>query len=220
MVSPPKRSPARRRLLLLSSTILLVVIAVAIVPAWRYATLRSVGWLLVAQDALQKADVIAIASDSLAGGALEASDLVAAGYATRVLVFNRPEMPIQRELIRRGAPTYDPAGLQIRILRSQHVNDIVALPPVGGTNDEGHVLQAWCSANSIHSVLFVSDRDHSRRTRRVLERTLGRDSVRSIVRYTRWSPFDPDTWWQTRDGQRIQVEETEKLLLDYLAHPL
>jgi hypothetical protein len=192
----------------------------ASLPTWRHATLRCMGWLLVSQDALAKADVIVVSSDSLGGGALEASDLVRAGYATRVVVFGRPQLPIQRELLRRGAPPWDQAAFQVSVLRSQNVNDIVELPPVAGTTDEGRVLSQWCSANVIHSVIFVSDRDHSRRTRRVLERALGRGGVRSIVRYTRWSAFDPDTWWQTRDGQRIQIEETEKLLLDYLAHPL
>jgi hypothetical protein len=40
-----------------------------------------------------------------------------------------------------------------------------------------------------------------------------------MVRYTRWSPFDPDSWWQTRDGQRTQITESEKLLVDILRHP-
>jgi len=198
---------------------LLAIIVLATVPTLRDRTLRSLGWLLISQDELAKADVIAISADSVAGGALEAADLVAAGFANRVVIFNRPQLPLQRELARRGAPPWDQSGFQASVLRSQNVNDIVRLPPVAGTSDEARMLREWCAANSIHSVIFVSDRDHSRRTRRVLARTLGRDGVRSIVRYTPWSPFDPDNWWHSRDGQRIQIEETEKLLLDYLAHP-
>jgi len=55
---------------------------------------------------------------------------------------------------------------------------------------------------------FCRVSDHSRRTRRVLDRALGRHGVKVIVRYTHWSEFDPDTWWQDRDGQRVQIEES------------
>src|SRR3569833_4455428 len=81
---------------------LLAIIVLATVPTLRDRTLRSLGWLLISQDELAKADVIAISADSGAGGALEAADLVAAGFANRVGIFNRPQLPLQRELSRRG----------------------------------------------------------------------------------------------------------------------
>ncbi|MBS0419105.1 MAG: hypothetical protein JSR66_15455 [Proteobacteria bacterium] len=219
MAEPTKRRPIRRWLFIFGCGVLLLLAAAAAVPSWRQGCLRSIGWLLVAQDELAPVDLIVLSSDSLAAGALEAADLVKAGYAQRVAVFDRPQLPVQRELIRRGAPPYDPAAFLKLVLHSQGVSDIVDLPSVSGTNDEGRVLRDWCSANSIHSVIFVSVRDHSRRTRRVLARTLGRENVRAIVRYTRWSEFDPDTWWHSRDGQRIEVQEGEKLLADILLHP-
>jgi hypothetical protein len=39
------------------------------------------------------------------------------------------------------------------------------------------------------------------------------------VRPARYSPFDPERWWQTRDGARTQVVEFEKLFLDIALHP-
>jgi hypothetical protein len=194
-------------------------VSVASVPAWRHSLLRVAGWTLVAQDAAAKADIIVVSSDSLGAGMLEAADLVKAGFASRVAIFDRPDTESQRELIRRGAPRYDPKGFSIQVLRSQGVSDIVVLPEVTGTTDEGRVLQQWCAANSIHSLLFISVTDHSRRTRRVLDRALGQHGVRVMVRYTRWSQFDPDSWWQNRDGQRVQITESEKLLVDILRHP-
>jgi uncharacterized SAM-binding protein YcdF (DUF218 family) len=94
------------------------------------------------------------------------------------------------------------------------------IPPVVGTVDEGKVLQKWCAAHSIHSILFVSVADHSRRTRRVLDRALIPGGIRVMVRYARYSEFDPDSWWQTRGGQRTQAVESQKLLMDILRHPL
>ena len=31
--------------------------------------------------------------------------------------------------------------------------------------------------------------------------------------------WNPDTWWQSRAGQRVQAIESEKLLVDLLRHP-
>ncbi|HWM65611.1 MAG TPA: hypothetical protein VNO35_03435 [Steroidobacteraceae bacterium] len=219
MAATPVLRPARRWALLLLGIFVLATVSVASVPAWRHALLRSIGWALVAQDDLAKADIIVVSSDSLGAGMLEAADLVKAGFAPRVAIFDRPQTPLQRELLRRRAPPYDPRAFAIRVLQSQGVSDFVKLAAVMGTTDEGRVLQQWCAANSIHSVIFVSVSDHSRRTRRVLDRALGRHGVKVIVRYTHWSEFDPDTWWQNRDGQRIQIEESEKLLVDILRHP-
>jgi uncharacterized SAM-binding protein YcdF (DUF218 family) len=204
---------------ILLGIVVLGTVGVASVPAWRHSLLRAAGWALVAQDAAAKADIIVVSSDSLGAGMLEAADLVKAGFASRVAIFDRTETQLQQELIRRGAPRYDPKGFSIRVLHSQGVSDIVVLPEVVGTVDEGRVLQQWCAANSIHSLLFISVTDHSRRTRRVLDRALGQHGVRVIVRYTRWSQFDPDSWWQSRDGQRVQIMESEKLLVDILRHP-
>jgi len=81
----------------------LATVSVASVPAWRHALLRSIGWALVAQDDLAKADIIVVSSDSLGAGMLEAADLVKAGFAPRVAIFDRPQTPLQRELLRRRA---------------------------------------------------------------------------------------------------------------------
>jgi hypothetical protein len=40
------------------------------------------------------------------------------------------------------------------------------------------------------------------------------------VRPATYSPFQPDRWWQTREGVRIAIIEYEKLALDVLRHPL
>jgi microcompartment protein CcmK/EutM len=212
--------PGRRWALGLFALIALATAVTLCIPASRHALLRSAGWALVAQDVPVKADIVVVSTDSLGAGVLEAVDLVKAGFAARVAIFDRRDTPMQRELMRRGAPYIDLKAFSTAVLRSQGVNDIVLLPAVVGTADEGTILQQWCAANSIHSLLFVSVMDHSRRTRRVLERSLGSRGVRVMVRYARWSQFDPDSWWQSRNGQRVQIVESEKLLVDIVRHPL
>jgi hypothetical protein len=54
----------------------------------------------------------------------------------------------------------------------------------------------------------------------VLRRSMRGRGTRVMVRAARFSEYDPDRWWQTRSGIRIQIGETQKLLLDLLRHPV
>jgi hypothetical protein len=40
-----------------------------------------------------------------------------------------------------------------------------------------------------------------------------------MVQSTRYSTFDPDKWWKSRDGVRTEIVELQKLLLEVLLHP-
>jgi hypothetical protein len=216
---PPVLRLERRWLLPALAILALGMIAILGTAASREALLRSAGRVLLAQDPLIKADIVVISSDALAAGVLEAAELVKAGYATRVGIFDRPVTRVQRELMRRGLTPVDLKSYSLQLLRELGVTDIVVLPLVTGTVDEGRVLRQWCPANSVRTVLFIGVADHSRRTRRVLNRELRPAGITVRVRYARFSEFDPDSWWRTRNGQRVEIIESEKLLLDVLRHP-
>ena len=175
--------------------------------------------MLVAEDPPAKADIIVVSTDSLAAGILEAGKLFDAGYAARVAVFEHQPGPLQAELARRNLPRIDLQAWSVDLLHALGINQVSLIPAVVGTNDEGDVLLQWCRANGIRSILFVSVADHSRRTRRVLNRALARNGVAVSVRWARLSQFDPDHWWQDRNGQRIEIIESQKLILDILRHP-
>lgn len=191
------------------------------VPEWRHATLRAMGRVLVAEDpAPRTADIVIVSTDSLAAGILEAAQLIHAGVATRIGLFERPASPLGLELARRGLPHIDLQAYSLDLLHALGITQIELIPAVVGTVDEGQVLQQWCAAHDIHSIVFVSMADHSRRTRRVLGRSLGRHGIQVAVRWARLSQFDPDHWWQDRNGQRVEIIESQKLLVDFLRHPL
>jgi uncharacterized SAM-binding protein YcdF (DUF218 family) len=211
--------PAVRFCLGLLGILVLGTVIAASIPASRHSLLRSAGWALVAEDPPAQADIIVISIDALGAGILEAADLAHAGFASRVAIFDRPVTRMSREFARRGVQSLDLKSVSLGLLHGLGITDIAVIPPVLGTVDEGKILAQWCAANSIHSILFISVPDHSRRTRRVLDRALGRRGVRVMVRYARYSEFDPDSWWQTRGGQRTQVIESQKLLVDILRHP-
>ena len=89
-----------------------------------------------------------------------------------------------------------------------------------GTENEGDVVMSWCNQHQFRSIVVVSSPDHSRRVRRVLHRSLLGRPTKVMIRAARYSAFNPDRWWETRDGIRIGLVELQKLLLDFVRHPL
>ncbi len=190
------------------------------VPAIRGPILRAAGWVLVVDEPVEPAD-ISVAVNADGAGVLEAADLVRSGIATRVAVFADPPDPVDLEFIRRGIPYEDAAARSARQLGSLGVTAIEQIPrAVAGTEAEDQVLPDWCDQHQFRSVVLGSTPDHSRRLRRVLHRAMKGHQTRVTVRAAHHSAFDPDRWWETRDGIRTEIIEIEKLLLDFMRHPI
>jgi hypothetical protein len=187
----------------------------------RERVLRSLGWALVATQSLAPADVIVVALASGGAGTLEAADLVQGGIANLVVVFADP--PSGRddlEFIRRGVAHDDWGSRQVRQLGWLGVKDVVQISRAGtGTSGIGQLLRPWIEQHNIRSIVFVTTRDRSRRLQRVLAREMKGQATRITVHPSRYSGFDPDSWWQTRDGVRKLLIELQRLILDVVRHP-
>jgi len=201
--------------------VVLAAAALVAVPSVQEPALRAAGWALVVNEPLAPADIIVVAPDSGGAGALEAADLVQSGIATRVAVFVDPPSVEEHEFIRRGLPYEGVAARQIRQLRSLGVTDVVQIPRTDvGTEGEGQVLPPWSDQHQFRSIVFVAEKDHSRRLRRVLDRAMKGHPTRVTVEPARYSSFDPERWWETRDGVRTEIVELQKLLLEVVLHPM
>jgi uncharacterized SAM-binding protein YcdF (DUF218 family) len=217
----PSMSPGRPRWAPILLLVALAAFAIVAVPSIREPVLRAAGWALVVNEPVASADIIVISLDSGGAGALEAADLVQSGVATRVAVFTDPPSGEDHEFIRRGLPYEDASARQIRQLKSLGVTDVVEIPRTeAGTEGEGQVLPPWCDQHQFRSIVFVAARDHSRRSRRMLDRVMKGHPTRVAVRPERYSSFDPDRWWQTRGGVRTEIVELQKLVLDVVLHPM
>jgi hypothetical protein len=208
-----------RRVGVLGGAAILLACGVLLIPSARTRLLRSAGWALVSEDPIERADVIVLTVDARDAGVLEAADLVHAGVAGRVGVFDDSPDPSDAEVIRRGLPYTSNAERESRMLRALGVTDVKSLGTVVGTESEIDLLFGWCDRMGVHTVVVVALKDHSRRVRRVLLRTMRGHAVKAIVRAARFSTFDPDNWWRTRGGIRTEIVETEKLWLDVVRHP-
>jgi uncharacterized SAM-binding protein YcdF (DUF218 family) len=195
--------------------------AVIAIPSVREPLLRAAGRALVVYDAIAPADVIVVSLDSGGAGALEAADLVKGGVATRVAVFADPPSGEDLEFIRRGLPYEDASARQMRQLKSLGVTDIMQISRTeSGSESEALVLPQWCDQHQLHSIVFVTTRDHARRLRRVLDRAMRGHATRIAVQPSPYASFDQNRWWETRDGIRTEIVELQKLLLDVVLHPL
>jgi hypothetical protein len=205
--------------LILAALALAALAMVAIRPI-RAPVLRAAGWALVLNNTpLAPADMIILAVDSGGAGALEAADLVQSGVSKRVGVFEDPPSGEDFEFIRRGLPYEDAGGRQVRQLKMLGVTDVVRIPKVDGTQSEGQVLPQWSDEQHLRSIVVVATKDHSRRVQRVLDRAMKGHPTQVTVQTARYSSFDPDRWWQTRGGVRIEIVELQKLLLDFVRRP-
>ena len=207
--------------ILVMSVTLLAAAAIVAVPSIRESVLRAAGWVLVVNEPIAPADVIVVSLASGGAGALEAADLVQLGIATRVAVFADPPSGDDHEFIRRGLPYEDASARQIRQLTLLGVMDVIQIPLTeAGTEGEGQVFPVWCEQHQFRSVVFVAARDHSRRWRQVLNRVMKGHPTRVMVQPARYSPFQPDRWWETREGVRTEIVELQKLVLEVVLHPL
>jgi hypothetical protein len=138
-----------------------------------------------------------------------------------VAVFTDPPSGEDYEFIRRGLPYEDEGAQRIRQLRWLGVTDVVEIPRTeAGTEGEGQMLALWCDQHQFRSIVLVAARDHSRRMRRVLGRVMKGHATRVMVQRAHYSSFDPDRWWETRDGVRTEIVELQKLLLEFVLHPM
>ena len=220
METSASTSSLRRRWFPILVAAALAASAIVAVPSVREPALRAAGWALVVNEPVAPAEFIVVSAGSMGAGALEAADLVQSGISTRVAVFADPPSGEDHEFIRRGLPYEDAAARQIRQLRSLGVTDVVQIPRSDvGTESEGQVLPPWCDQHQVSSIVFVTAKDHSRRLRRVLDRVMKGHTTRVTVQPARYSSFDPDSWWETRDGVRTEIVELQKLLLEAVLHP-
>jgi hypothetical protein len=189
--------------------------------AFQGPILRRVGGVLLIDDPVHAVEIIVLPQWLGDAGALDAADLVKSGIADRVAVLPEPPKPAELELARRGVPFPTKTEDALRLLGLLGVTEVEVVPTLASSTEaEGLVLVAWCHERQFQRILVLSSPDHSRRVRRVLDRAFRGQPTQVLVRAARYSAFDPDTWWQTRDGLRIGIVECQKLLLDFARHPI
>ena len=166
----------------------------------RHPLLRLAGSFWVVDDEPAKSDVIVILGDDnfSADRARRAAELFKLGFAPRVIAsgrFLRPYASIaeleQHDLTDRGVP----ATAVVRLTHS-----------ATDTREEAIAISQLLSSRGWKRVILVTSTYHTRRSRYICERVLPAGTVLRVVA-AHDSGYNPDNWWNTREGLKIFFHE-------------
>jgi uncharacterized SAM-binding protein YcdF (DUF218 family) len=184
-----------------------------LVLAWHERTpmLTAVGEALTVEDPLTPVEVVVASLASARADTLEAARLYRDGVARRVVVARWQHEPLDDEMGRLGVPYLPVTELAVAMLEKSGVPAgaiTVLREPIDGLNTEIASIAAFARAERPPSLLFVTARNHTRRARWLLTRSLP-DGTALSVRAPALDGFDPARWWHSRDGSR-------ELAMEYL----
>jgi len=172
------------------------------------------------EDPLEKAHAIVVLSGTMPIRAVEAAKLYRQGYAPEVWLTHSAE------------PADTLADMGISFDGEDHYNKLVLThegvpaeairvlePSIVNTVDEINAVVAALPPGRNETVIFVTTKAHTRRTR-LLWRKLAASRGRAIVRAASGDPFDPRHWWRTTSDALDVVREALGLLNAWAGLPL
>jgi uncharacterized SAM-binding protein YcdF (DUF218 family) len=198
----------------------ILAIAVCCFLAMAAAAFFGVGRWLTVEDPLEKASAIAVLSGNMPLRALEAAKLYREGYAPEIWLTHSTEPG--ETLKKMGIPFAGEDFYDTRILMHEGVPEAairVLDPPIMNTMDEMRVIDKALDGAKSRSVIIVTTKAHTRRTR-LLWRRLASAHGRAIVRAASADPFDPGHWWRTTSDALDVVREILGMLNAWAGLPL
>jgi uncharacterized SAM-binding protein YcdF (DUF218 family) len=206
----PKRSWARRILWLLVCGMILFGVVV----------FREVGKWLVVEDPISHCRAIAVLSGSMPLRAIEAAILYRQGYAPEIWLTHSAEPGATLEAMGISFAGEDYYNARILIHEGVPQGAIRILePPIVNTADEIEVISSTLSGEKDRSVIIVTTKAHTRRTR-MLWRKLARGRGHAIVRAASGDAFEPKHWWRTTGDALDVVREVLGLVNAWAGLPL
>jgi uncharacterized SAM-binding protein YcdF (DUF218 family) len=167
----------------------------------------NVGRWLIVEDPLEKATAIAVLSGRMPGRALEAARVYKQGYAAHVWLTHstEPGDTLKKYSIAfTGEDSYDK---QILIHEGVPESAIQVLdPPITNTADEMKTIGEALRGENHGSVILVTSKVHTRRTKALWNRLSAQDGV-AIVHGVSDDPFDPAHWWRNTSDALDVVRE-------------
>jgi uncharacterized SAM-binding protein YcdF (DUF218 family) len=171
----------------------------------RHPLMRVAGRILTVDDSPRASDAIVMLGDDDydADRASKAAELLKAGWAPRVVAsgrYLRPYISIadleQHDLIARGVPA----------------SAVVPFPSrARNTREECTALGGFLAKKGWKQVLLVTSNYHTRRADYICSRVLPEGTVLHVVGAPDHQ-FNPDDWWETRQGEKIFFHEVVGLV--------
>lgn len=206
------RKDHRRRAILAGTSVLLLLAAIAL--------FFFLGRWLVVEGPLGKAQAIAVLSGGMPFRAEEAAALYKEGYAPQVWLTHSAKVAAELKAIGveyAGEDTYDAEILQHLGVPARAIR--VLDPAIENTADEIRTISGQLERQHGTTVIIVTSKAHTRRTR-LLWRRLAGGGTRAIVRAARQDPFNPRRWWSSTTDALEVVREVLGVLNAWAGLPL
>jgi len=200
-IGPERRKNILLRFARFCSTFLVVILITSMLT---YFSLPLVGRWLVREDAIHKADAIAVLTGSLPSRALEAAQLYRDGYAKEIWLTHPGNKASLLQDLGIHFPSEDEFNYQV--LRRQgvpakaiHVFEM----PIANTADELDVIGAALKYKGDESVIIVTSKSHTRRVHSLWNKYHS-DEGTMMVHAVVSDEFAPSRWWRNT-GDMTQV---------------
>ena len=170
-------------------------------------------WLVV-EDPLEKADAVVVLGGTMYERPMEAVELYKDGWAPRVYLFRQVADWGEALLVERKFQYTREVDLQIEVMGRLGVprEAIGILDQANSTAEEADDLLALVTREKFSRVIVVTSKQHTRRTRLVMNRKVNPAGVTVIVRASRFDRSDVDRWWTHRSTLRFTLFEIQRLL--------
>ena len=194
------------RFLLFLLLILLIAGTAGLSRAW---WLRVIGHALIHDDGPATADLaVVLAGDYWGNRIVKGGELVRLGYVPAALVSGPSGFY--------GHYEYEPA-IAYAVRQGSKPEWFIAFPnDARSTQEEAWAILPELHRRNTHRMLLVTSDYHTRRALHIFRRTErkmgGQMDIRSVA-----SPdeeFHPDSWWQSRQGQKVAFMEWTKTLAE------
>ncbi len=196
------------------------VIGLAFLFFGALAVFLNVGRWLIREDSLHTVDAIAVLSGRMPSRALEAARIYQQGYAHEVWLTHstEPEAALEALSIAYiGEDAYDK-----QILMHEGVPECaikVLDPPIVNTADEMKTIGEALQTENERSVIIVTSKVHTRRTRALWNRISAKKGE-AVIRGVSDDSFNPARWWTNTSDAVDVVREVLGLVNAWAGLPL
>jgi uncharacterized SAM-binding protein YcdF (DUF218 family) len=190
------------------------VVAVIALASAAYA-FAHVGLYLTKEDAIGKADAIAVLAGTRMDRALEAADLYQNGYAPRIVITRQKPEPSFAALAQRGVTLASDEDVTRGVLEKLGVPAAAIIVPDAihdNTAQEAQTLRQLAVMNRWRTLIIVTSK-YLRWAGFAIRRELKDTGTEVMMHGTGYDEVNPDRWWTSRADWRWVIIEGGKLVV-------
>lgn len=175
--------------------------------------LTVVGWYLITEHPLAKADLVLVLSGQTLLRVPEGARIYHEGYAPKILLARELRERGSEELLRLGIRFPDSQENALTILEALRIPRSAILTiqeRADSTRSEMQTVARFLKTRPVKSMIIVTSKSHTTRAYKTFSTGLG-PGVRLIMRPVPNDPFDPARWWHDRLDAKDVLHEYEAL---------